>query len=134
MKYCIDHCWQFLVFAIGFGFLIICVEKSIPKLTKFVVELAHLLTKELKPGKGKTIPELINARMLLGLFILALVAGILSALNLKHFWGGETGHIFLVAIIFFFVVCICSPMWLYVMEREKRIRKLTQIIPKDSFI
>ncbi|MDO8734777.1 MAG: hypothetical protein Q7K21_06430 [Elusimicrobiota bacterium] len=131
MNYFVDHCFQFLIFAIGFCLICFSIHKLMPGLTKFIGTIISLLLNELNPKRGKTTPERINVFILLALFILALLAGVLSALNLSHILGRETGHTFHSAIICFLIVSIGSPTWLYIMDREKRVRKLTDDVLKQ---
>jgi uncharacterized membrane protein (DUF373 family) len=125
-KYCIDHPWQFILIAGGCCLLLDALRSHIREILRFVVTLARLLLKELKPTKNKTMPELINLIIIVGLFILALLDGFPSIMN--HIFGGEikekATHIFTSAIFYFIIVSIGSPTWLYLIEREKRIRKL----------
>lgn len=126
LRYCINHPWQFLVFAIGCGILLEVLLRYIREIQRLTFALARLLFEEFKPSKNRTVPALINVIIIGALFIIALVEGLPSAL--KHVFGGEINenatYIFSYATLYLFIVSIGSPTWLYIIEREKRIKKL----------
>jgi uncharacterized membrane protein len=67
------------------------------------------------------------------LSIIALLAGFPS--GLKHALGGEVeeaaARILSSSILYLLIVSVGSPIWLYLIEREKRIRKLADDASKE---
>ena len=133
IKYCIENSWSFLVFAIACYILLFGIRKYLPEIRRTICDLANILFKELKPGSKRILPEQINASVFMAFFIVTFLVGLFELMPsaIKQSLGLVSEYqpissFFHSCVFYLFILLIGSPAWLYIMEREKRIRKMTE--------
>lgn len=130
LYYLVDHPAQCLLIAISIAIVVYAVGKFLPDPLKFVTELTKILVHEFT-GKEKIPAERIDMLILIILFLLTLVSLVLERAPsiVKQILGrdlespDESNHyITFTCLIFLFVCALTSPVCIYLIRREQRIR------------
>lgn len=123
---------DFLLVCLGIAALLWGGGKLIPHVFRFVKDLVEILWGEFRRGRKKTTIEILDGIFVVGLLVLCIATCLLElgpsateqSLGANPSGPSKSGQHFHLCLVFFFSMCIISPLWILLDRYEGDVRAL----------